>query len=113
MHIQDGATPLYIASQNGHDKVVQLLTQAGASLDLEGNVSCACVELRVCVSGIVCRRVCGLQTLHHKILYKVKAPQHLALHDQQIISCHILLHAQIAVNGCRASKCKNVSRSTW
>ena len=38
---QDGATPLIIASQNGHSTIVQLLIVAGASLDVQAEVICA------------------------------------------------------------------------
>ena len=36
--IQTGATALYMASQNGHDDVVQLLLASGASVDLPTKV---------------------------------------------------------------------------
>ena len=37
---QEGNTALYLASQNGHVTTVQLLVEAGASLDVQTNVSC-------------------------------------------------------------------------
>ena len=37
--IQGGNTALYAASQKGHEKMVQLLIQAGANVDLQNNVS--------------------------------------------------------------------------
>ena len=39
MHLQTGATALYIASQNGHVTTVKLLVEAGASLDVQIDVS--------------------------------------------------------------------------
>ena len=38
MCTQDGACPLYSASQEGHDRVVKMLLQAGATVDLESKV---------------------------------------------------------------------------
>lgn len=32
-HLQDGASPLFIAAQNGHVRVAQLLISGGASVD--------------------------------------------------------------------------------
>ena len=37
--MQDSYTALYSASQKGHEKIVQLLIQAGANVDLQTNVS--------------------------------------------------------------------------
>ena len=37
--LQDGATALYIASQNDHSTIVQLLIEAGSSLDVQVDVS--------------------------------------------------------------------------
>ena len=39
--LQGGHTPLYIASQNGHDKVVKLLVLAGADLHIANTEVCA------------------------------------------------------------------------
>ena len=36
---QDGATPLFIASQNGHSDVVNILIRSGAGVDVPENVS--------------------------------------------------------------------------
>ena len=38
MYIQNGHCPLYIASQEGHDKTVEILLQAGATVDLKDKV---------------------------------------------------------------------------
>ena len=35
IHTQDGGTPLYGASQEGHDGIVEMLLQAGATVDLQ------------------------------------------------------------------------------
>ena len=35
---QDGDSPLYIASQKGHDRTVEILLQAGATVDLQNKV---------------------------------------------------------------------------
>ena len=36
--IQEGVSPLYIASEEGHDDVVQLLLDGGARIDLPTKV---------------------------------------------------------------------------
>ena len=36
--LQDGTTALYVASEQGHSTVVQLLAEAGVSLDVQANV---------------------------------------------------------------------------
>ena len=38
MCTQDGFFPLYVASQNGHDRIVEILLQAGATVDLQDKV---------------------------------------------------------------------------
>ena len=38
MCMQDGNCLLYIASQEGHDKTVEILLQAGATVDLQNKV---------------------------------------------------------------------------
>ena len=38
MCMQDGASSLHIASQEGHDRVVEMLLQAGATVDLQDKV---------------------------------------------------------------------------
>ena len=37
-HTQDGSFPLISASQKGHDRVVEKLLQAGATVDLQNKV---------------------------------------------------------------------------
>ena len=38
MCIQDGDCPLHTASQNGHDRIVEIFLQAGATVDLQNKV---------------------------------------------------------------------------
>ena len=46
--LQDGWTPFHAASQEGHDQVVELLLQAGASVDQETEVRCGVGQDCVC-----------------------------------------------------------------
>ena len=48
--MQDGATPLYIASQEGHTSVVSLLLDKGAAVDLPDKVTMIPqVKLKPCI----------------------------------------------------------------
>ena len=38
MCTQDGYFPLYVASQKGHDRIVEILLHAGATVDLQNKV---------------------------------------------------------------------------
>ena len=40
--VQDGLSPVYVASQNGHTEVVDLLVQAGADIHLATTKVCTC-----------------------------------------------------------------------
>ena len=40
MHLQDGTISLFLACQEGHVTTTELLIEAGASLDVQRNVSC-------------------------------------------------------------------------
>ena len=40
VNLQEGVTALYLASECGHMTTVELLVEAGASLDVQRNVSC-------------------------------------------------------------------------
>ena len=46
MCMQDGASSLYIASQEGHDRIVEMLFQAEATVDLQDKVE-NCVLLLI------------------------------------------------------------------
>ena len=46
--LQNGWTPLHVASQEGHDQIVELLLQAGASVDQETEVKCGVGQDGVC-----------------------------------------------------------------
>ena len=48
MSTQDGFFPLYVASQEGHDRVVEILLQAEATVDLQRKVE-NCVLLSIVV----------------------------------------------------------------
>ena len=53
---QKGYSPLHIASQEGHDQVVEILLQAGATVDLQKKVENFYL--------LICNLCCGLQTIH-------------------------------------------------
>ena len=46
MHLQDGQTTLYVASDNGHDQVVELLLGRGADVNHQTKVR---ILLLVCL----------------------------------------------------------------
>ena len=47
-HMQDGFFPLFSASQEGHDRIVEVLLQAGAAVDLQNKVE-NCIHLSIVV----------------------------------------------------------------
>ena len=40
LYIQDGKTPLYVATKHDYSEIVQLLLKANANTDIANNVSC-------------------------------------------------------------------------
>ena len=52
LHSQDGYTPLYIATFNGHETCVKMLLAAGADTDAKDNVRIG----KLCVSHFLCCR---------------------------------------------------------
>ena len=49
MCTQDGCCPLHVASQEGHDRIVEMLLQGGATVDLQNKVeNCSSVTYHLC-----------------------------------------------------------------
>ena len=48
MCMQVGDSPLLIASQNGHDRIVEMLLQAGATVNLQDKVKIVLLSLVLC-----------------------------------------------------------------
>ena len=65
MCTQDGACPLHIASQEGHDKTVEILLQAEATVDLQNKV-------KDCYYLFICHLCCAM----HIILCALSTTQH-------------------------------------
>ena len=52
--VQFGWTPLYTASSNGHDKVVQALLDHGVQVDVQDEVSdISCIHVKLCITSKV------------------------------------------------------------
>ena len=60
---QDGSFPLISASLKGHDRVVEKLLQAGATVDLQNKV--VKLSLFVHLSLVMCHVLYSLYTKHH------------------------------------------------
>ena len=56
MCMQDGFFPLYIATQEGHDRVVEMLLQAGATVDLQSKVESSYL--------LFCHLCCAILIIH-------------------------------------------------
>ena len=56
MCTQDGHYPLFIASQNGHDRIVEILLQAGATVDLQSKVENGLLS--------ICHLCCAIRIIH-------------------------------------------------
>ena len=57
MCTQDGFFPLFIASQLGHDMIVEMLLQAGATVDLQN-------EVEDCYYLFICLLCCAMHIIH-------------------------------------------------
>ena len=69
MCMQDGFFPLYIASQEGHDKTVEMLLQAGATVDLQNKVeNYYLLFCHLCCAILIIR--CTLSTTQHSGEYE-------------------------------------------
>ena len=60
MCMQDGHCPLHIASQKGHDRIVEMLLQAGATVDLQNKVE-------DCYYLFICHLCCAMHFIHCKL----------------------------------------------
>ena len=70
MCTQDGEGPLYVASLKGHDRIVEMLLQAGATVDLQTKVE-NCYYLFTCHLCYVMHIIhCTLSTTQHSGEYK-------------------------------------------
>ena len=70
MCTQNGVCPLYIASQKGHDRIVEMLLQAGATVDMQSKVE-NCYYLfmsRLCCAMWIIH--CTLSTTQHSGEYE-------------------------------------------
>ena len=54
MYTQDGLSPLIVASQEGHDKIVEKLLQAGTTVDLQNEVENCYYSCSSFTSGVPC-----------------------------------------------------------
>ena len=59
MCMKDGFFPLYNVSQEGHDKIVEKLLQAGATVDLQAKV-----KIVIICSSVTCVVPCTLFIVH-------------------------------------------------
>ena len=64
MYIQDGFFPLFVASEEGHDRVVEKLLQAGATVDLQNKV--------VICSSVTCDVPCTVFIVHQVPWHRAK-----------------------------------------
>ena len=55
MLLQEGVSPLYVASENGHLQIVQLLIEYGALVNQANTVSCVNDRTYIDSIPIVCR----------------------------------------------------------
>ena len=77
--LQDGATPLNMASQNGHITVVKLLLEAKAEPDLQNKVTFAVVAC----SALVCLVSCIEALMEGKLFETIHNQHHTNIHNHQ------------------------------
>ena len=69
MCMQGGDCPLHIASQKGHDRIVEMLLQAGATVDLQDKVEdCYLFICHLCCAMHIIH--CTLSTTQHSGEYE-------------------------------------------
>ena len=76
---QLGSTPLYLASQEGHIQVTELLLQAGASVDQENEVRCCsrlCEEHTLIIIPFYCKTYTPVTAMNKPLVNKLCTKYH-------------------------------------
>ena len=68
MCTQDGDCPIHIGSQQGHDRIVEILLQAGATVDLQNKVENSFFFCQLCCAMRIIH--CTLSTTQHSKKYQ-------------------------------------------
>ena len=51
-HLQNGSTPIFVASQNGHIQVVEILLNNGANPNIQKEVLLSSIEVNHCLMEV-------------------------------------------------------------
>ena len=57
MHSQYGRSALMLASENGQTKVVKCLTEANLAMNLQSNVNCDSIVIKIFITNMITAKV--------------------------------------------------------